>query len=83
MGGICKNTSFIAHDYSWSVLRKKYGVIAPTGGGTITIGDNVFIGEGSTILRNVKIGDNVIVGQLPLLRKTFHQIVLQQEIQLL
>lgn len=68
-GVICKNTSFIAHDYSWSVLRKKYGVIAPTGGGTITIGDNVFIGEGSTILRNVKIGDNVIVGAASVVTK--------------
>lgn len=61
-GVICKNTSFIAHDYSWSVLRKKYNIIAPTGGGPITIGNNVFIGEGTTVLRNVKIGDNVIIG---------------------
>lgn len=37
-------------------------MIAPTGGGTITIGNNVFIGEGTTVLRNVKIGDNVIIG---------------------
>ena len=37
-------------------------MIVPTGGGTITIGNNVFIGEGTTILRNVKIGDNVIIG---------------------
>ena len=59
---ICKNTSFIAHDYSWAVLRKKYDVIAPTGGGPIIIGNNVFIGEGTTVLRNVKIGDNVIIG---------------------
>lgn len=59
---ICKNTTFIAHDYSWSVLRKKYRVILPTGGGTISIGNNVFIGEGATVLRNVNIGDNVIIG---------------------
>lgn len=59
---ICKNTSFIAHDYSWSILRKKYGIIAPTGGGVIAIGNNVFVGEGATILRNVTVGDNVIIG---------------------
>lgn len=59
---ICKNTSFIAHDYSWSILRKKYGIIAPTGGGELAIGNNVFVGEGTTILRNVRIGDNVIIG---------------------
>ena len=66
---ICKNASFIAHDYSWSVLRKKYGVIVPTGGGTITIGNNVFIGEGATILRNVKIGNNVIIGAASIVTK--------------
>lgn len=68
-GVICKNTSFIAHDYSWSVLRKKYGEIVPTGGGAITIGNNVFIGEGTTILRNVKIGDNVIIGAASIVTK--------------
>ena len=30
--------------------------------GTITIGDNVFIGAKSTILYDVKIGNNVIIG---------------------
>ena len=25
--------SIIAHDYSWSILRKSHNVIAPTGGG--------------------------------------------------
>lgn len=59
---ICKNTSFIALDYSWSILRKKYNKIIPTGGGPIFVGNNVFIGEGTTVLRNVIIGDNVIIG---------------------
>lgn len=59
---ICKNTSFIAHDYSWSVLRKKYNAILPSGGGPIDIGSNVFVGEGTIVLSNVKIGDNVIIG---------------------
>ncbi len=31
-------------------------------GGTIDIGNNVFIGENATILRNVKIGNNVVIG---------------------
>lgn len=68
-GVICKNTSFIAHDYSWSILRKRYGIIAPTGGGAITIGNNVFIGEGTTILRDVKVGDNVIIGAASVVTK--------------
>ena len=54
--------SIIAHDYSWSVLRKSHNVIAPTGGGKITIGNNVFIGVNSIILRNSSIGDNCIIG---------------------
>lgn len=54
--------SLIAHDYSWSILRKSHDVIAPTGGGRIKIGNNVFIGVNSVVLRNVTIGDNCIIG---------------------
>lgn len=54
--------SLMAHDYSWSILRKSHDVIAPTGGGGIKIGNNVFIGVNSIILRNVTIGDNCIIG---------------------
>ena len=54
--------SIIAHDYSWSILRKSHNVIAPTGGGKIKIGNNVFIGVNSIILRNCTIGDNCIIG---------------------
>lgn len=54
--------SIIAHDYSWSVLRKSHNVIAPTGGGEIKIGNNVFIGVNSLVLRNSSIGDNCIIG---------------------
>lgn len=66
---ICKNTSFIAHDYSWSVLRKKYDVILPTGGKPIRIGSNVFIGEGATVLGGVTIGDNVIIAACSVVTK--------------
>lgn len=54
--------SLIAHDYSWSILRKSHGVLAPTGGGGIKIGNNVFIGVNSIVLRNVSIGNNCIIG---------------------
>lgn len=54
--------SIIAHDYSWSILRKSHNIIAPTGGGKIIIGSNVFIGVNSVILRNSSIGDNCIIG---------------------
>lgn len=54
--------SLIAHDYSWSILRKSHDVLAPTGGGGIKIGNNVFIGVNSLVLRNVTIGNNCIIG---------------------
>ena len=54
--------SIIAHDYSWSVLRKSHNIMAPTGGGKVKIGNNVFIGVNSIILRNSSIGDNCIIG---------------------
>lgn len=54
--------SIIAHDYSWSILRKSHNIIAPTGGGKIKIGNNVFVGVNSIILRNCSIGDNCIIG---------------------
>ena len=59
---ICRNVSMIAHDYSWITLLKYNGSFLPSGGGRINIGDNVFVGEGSTILRDVNIGDNCIIG---------------------
>ena len=59
---ICDRVSLIAHDYSWTIPMKAYERIFPTGGGTIQIGNNCFIGENATILRNVHIGNNVIIG---------------------
>lgn len=52
----------IAHDYSWYVLAEKYGEIIPDPGGKITIGNNVFLGYQSVVLKGVTIGDNVIIG---------------------
>jgi acetyltransferase-like isoleucine patch superfamily enzyme len=59
---ICAGVSIIAHDYCWTIPMKALGRVFSTGGGAIVIGNNCFIGENATILRNVKIGDNVIVG---------------------
>lgn len=58
---ITKNVSILTHDYSWSVLKGKYGEILGACG-KVEIGDNVFIGFNTTILKDVKIGDNVIIG---------------------
>ncbi|MCD9546745.1 hypothetical protein GLP24_18075 [Photobacterium carnosum] len=57
------NVTFITHDGSVNVLRNLYqecknvDLIKP-----ITIGDNVFLGFGVSILPGSIIGDNVIVG---------------------
>lgn len=59
---ITRNVSFVAHDYSWSMLIDSHNEFLPSGGGEIIIGNNVFIGFNSMILKNVRIGNNVIIG---------------------
>ena len=51
----------LTHDYSWCVIKRKYGVILGNQRKT-QIGDNVFIGWGATILAGSIIGNNVIIG---------------------
>ena len=50
------NASILSHDGSTK------GFIGYSKIGTVTIGDNVFIGYGSVVLPNTKIGNNVIIG---------------------
>jgi len=59
---ITRGVQFIAHDHSWTVLLNSHKDFYPSGGGPIKIGNNVFIGFNSIILRNVTIGDNSIIG---------------------
>lgn len=64
IGKYCKITSgviVLAHDYSRSVIRRKYGEIVGEAKETI-IGDNMFIGMNSIICMGSHIGNNVIVG---------------------
>lgn len=53
--------TILTHDYSWSVLKRKYGYIFGNQRKTV-VGNNVFIGWGATILGGSQIGDNVIIG---------------------
>ncbi|PEG78928.1 hypothetical protein CP369_07945 [Lactobacillus sp. UMNPBX18] len=53
--------TILTHDYSWSVLKRKYGYIYGHQQKT-SIGNNIFIGWGATILAGSVIGDNVIIG---------------------
>lgn len=64
IGEYCKITrgvTILTHDYSRSVLRRKYGDIIGEAG-EVKIGNNCFIGVNSIILMGTTIGDNVIVG---------------------
>lgn len=53
--------TILAHDYSWYILKDTYNEILPDCGGKVIIGNNCFIGYGTTILKNTVIGDNVII----------------------
>lgn len=53
---ISADVRILAHDASPNRVR------ASTKIGCVSIGNNVFVGAGTTILCNVRIGDNVIVG---------------------
>jgi acetyltransferase-like isoleucine patch superfamily enzyme len=52
---ITKGVTILTHGYEWSVLRNKYGEIIASAGKVI-IGNNVFIGMNTTILKSTKIG---------------------------
>ena len=58
---ITRGVIILTHDYSLSVLRRRYGEWIGEGQETV-IGDNVFLGMNSIILMGTHIGNNVIVG---------------------
>ncbi len=51
----------LTHGYDWSVIHHKTGEIIGSAG-KVKIGNNVFIGIGTTILPGTTIGDNVVIG---------------------
>lgn len=53
--------SLLTHDYSWAVLREKYGETLGSSE-KVVLEDNVFVGSRSIILRGVRIGRNTIIG---------------------
>lgn len=65
---ITKNVTILTHGYDWSVIKRKTGKILGSSG-KVKIGNNVFIGVNSTILKGVTIGDNVIIGANSLINK--------------
>ena len=66
---ITHGVTIVAHGYDWIVLKNKYGGHFASAG-EVNIGNNVFIGMNSTILKDVTIGDNVIIGAGSLVTKS-------------
>ena len=58
----------LQHGYDWAVLQNKYGVVLGSSG-KVKIGNNVFIGQNTTILKGTIIEDNVIIGANSLVNK--------------
>lgn len=65
---ITRGVTILTHGYDWSVMKNQKGVVLGSAGEVI-IGDNVFIGMYTTILKNVHIGNNVIIGANSLVNK--------------
>lgn len=65
---ITNGVTILTHGYDWSVLKNKYGDVLGSAG-KVKIGNNVFIGMQTTILKGVTIGDNVIIGANSLVNK--------------
>ena len=65
---ITHGVTILTHGYDWSVMKGVYGEILGSAG-KVTIGNNVFIGMHSTILKGVTVGNNVIIGAGSLVNK--------------
>lgn len=65
---ITSGCKILQHGYDWAVLQKKYGDVLGSSG-KVKIGDNVFVGTETTILKGVTIGNDVIIGAKSLVNK--------------
>lgn len=65
---IAKGVTILTHGYDWSVLKNMYHEVIGSSG-KVKIGNNVFVGANSTILKGVSIWNNVIIGANSLVNK--------------
>ena len=65
---ITSGVRILQHGYDWCVIQKKYGEVLGSSG-KVKIGNNVFIGVNSSILKGITIGDNIIIGANSLVNK--------------
>jgi acetyltransferase-like isoleucine patch superfamily enzyme len=66
---VSNDVQFITHDNAICKVKPEYSDIF----GTITIGDNCFIGARSTILLGVELAHNIIVGAGSVVTKSFDE----------
>jgi acetyltransferase-like isoleucine patch superfamily enzyme len=60
--------TILTHGFEWTVFRNKYKEIIGSSG-KVVIGNNVYIGKETCILKGTCIGDNVIIGAKSLVNK--------------
>lgn len=65
---ITTGVTILTHGYDWSVFKGMYGDVLGSAG-RVKIGNNVFIGMNSTILKGITIGNNVVIGANSLINK--------------
>lgn len=65
---ITQGVTILTHGYDWSVFKGMYGDVLGSAG-RVKIGNNVFVGMNTTILKGVTIGDNVVIGANSLINK--------------
>lgn len=66
---ITYGVTILTHGYDWAVLKGKYGDVLGSSK-KVRIGNNVFIGMNTTILKGVTVGNNVIIGAASLVNKS-------------
>ena len=65
---IARGVTILTHGYDWCVLAEMHDTVLGSAG-EVRIGNNVFIGMDSMILKGVHVGNNVIIGANSLVNK--------------